>query len=186
MAGRWRCRDGIRSVGLTGHCQSAGPRKTCRCCHLELSRGRGIVARAIRVGIAARVRRLSKDQGRLLLSRDAVDSISFLEAAARGDRHVALKSDRGKRHCRASRWLQCKRATPLLARSPGEPPRLCELFHTGARAVEANSTQRPSIADGTMGGITDMNLNFAPAETFRGTQIFRQANDLAYAYETSH
>jgi hypothetical protein len=29
-------------------------------------------------------------------------------------------------------------------------------------------------------------LNFAPAETFRGTRIFRQTDNLAYAYETSH
>jgi hypothetical protein len=31
-----------------------------------------------------------------------------------------------------------------------------------------------------------MDINFAPAEVFRGTQIFRQADNLAYAYETSH
>ena len=31
-----------------------------------------------------------------------------------------------------------------------------------------------------------MQLNFAPAEIFRGTQLLRQANDLAYAYETEH
>jgi hypothetical protein len=31
-----------------------------------------------------------------------------------------------------------------------------------------------------------MNLDFRPAETFRGTRLLRQADDLAYAYETSH
>lgn len=31
-----------------------------------------------------------------------------------------------------------------------------------------------------------MDINFSPAETFRGTRIFRQADNLAYAYETSH
>lgn len=31
-----------------------------------------------------------------------------------------------------------------------------------------------------------MRLDFAPAETFRGTRILRQANNLAYAYETNH
>jgi hypothetical protein len=31
-----------------------------------------------------------------------------------------------------------------------------------------------------------MILDFLPAETFRGTQILRQADNLAYAYETSH
>ena len=31
-----------------------------------------------------------------------------------------------------------------------------------------------------------MKIDFSPAETFRGTQIFRQANNLAYAYETNH
>jgi hypothetical protein len=30
-----------------------------------------------------------------------------------------------------------------------------------------------------------MKINFTPAEKFRGTQIFRQANNLAYAYETA-
>jgi hypothetical protein len=30
-----------------------------------------------------------------------------------------------------------------------------------------------------------MKIDFAPAEKFRGTQIFRQANNLAYAYETT-
>src|SRR5262249_26031631 len=30
-----------------------------------------------------------------------------------------------------------------------------------------------------------MNIDFTPAETFRGTQILRQANNLAYAYETA-
>jgi hypothetical protein len=30
-----------------------------------------------------------------------------------------------------------------------------------------------------------MNIDFAPAEKFRGTQLFRQANNLAYAYETA-
>jgi hypothetical protein len=30
-----------------------------------------------------------------------------------------------------------------------------------------------------------MKIDFEPAEIFRGTQIFRQANNLAYAYETS-
>jgi Fungal chitosanase of glycosyl hydrolase group 75 len=30
-----------------------------------------------------------------------------------------------------------------------------------------------------------MRIDFKPAETFRGTQIFRQVNNLAYAYETS-
>jgi hypothetical protein len=29
-----------------------------------------------------------------------------------------------------------------------------------------------------------MNINFTPAEIFRGTQIFREANNRAYAYET--
>lgn len=31
-----------------------------------------------------------------------------------------------------------------------------------------------------------MNINFEPAETFRGTVILRQADNLAYAYETTH
>jgi hypothetical protein len=31
-----------------------------------------------------------------------------------------------------------------------------------------------------------MHLDFHPAEEFRGTQLLRQANNLAYAYETSH
>lgn len=31
-----------------------------------------------------------------------------------------------------------------------------------------------------------MRINFRPAETFRGTRIYRQANNLAYAYETNH
>jgi Fungal chitosanase of glycosyl hydrolase group 75 len=31
-----------------------------------------------------------------------------------------------------------------------------------------------------------MEINFAAAETFRGTQIFRQADNLAYAYETDY
>ncbi len=31
-----------------------------------------------------------------------------------------------------------------------------------------------------------MHLNFTPTETFRGTQILRQANNLAYAYETDN
>ncbi len=31
-----------------------------------------------------------------------------------------------------------------------------------------------------------MELEFTPAETFRGTRILRQANNLAYAYETTH
>lgn len=30
-----------------------------------------------------------------------------------------------------------------------------------------------------------MKIDFEPAETFRGTQLFRQASNLAYAYETS-
>lgn len=36
-----------------------------------------------------------------------------------------------------------------------------------------------------MGGL-DMHLDFQPAEVFRGTQIFRQASGLAYAYQTDH
>ena len=31
-----------------------------------------------------------------------------------------------------------------------------------------------------------MQINFRPAETFRGTRILRQADNLAYAYETEH
>jgi hypothetical protein len=31
-----------------------------------------------------------------------------------------------------------------------------------------------------------MRVQFQPAEVFRGTQIFRQVNKLAYAFETSH
>jgi hypothetical protein len=31
-----------------------------------------------------------------------------------------------------------------------------------------------------------MNIDFNPAETFRGTVIYRQASNLAYAYETRH
>jgi hypothetical protein len=31
-----------------------------------------------------------------------------------------------------------------------------------------------------------MKIDFAPAETFRGTRIYRQKDNLAYAYETSH
>jgi hypothetical protein len=31
-----------------------------------------------------------------------------------------------------------------------------------------------------------MRIDFNPAETFRGTRIFRQANNLAYAYETNN
>jgi hypothetical protein len=30
-----------------------------------------------------------------------------------------------------------------------------------------------------------MNIDFAPAEKFRGTQIFWRADNLAYAYETT-
>lgn len=31
-----------------------------------------------------------------------------------------------------------------------------------------------------------MNIDFTPAENFRGTRVLRQANNLAYAYETAH
>lgn len=31
-----------------------------------------------------------------------------------------------------------------------------------------------------------MKIDFKPAEIFRGTQIYRQANDFAYAYQTTH
>src|SRR5947208_16427051 len=35
-------------------------------------------------------------------------------------------------------------------------------------------------------GTSPMNIDFKPAEMFRGTRILRQADNLAYAYETTN
>jgi hypothetical protein len=44
----------------------------------------------------------------------------------------------------------------------------------------------PIIARGKAARRFHMELDFTPAETFRGTRILRQASNLAYAYETRH
>jgi hypothetical protein len=50
-------------------------------------------------------------------------------------------------------------------------------------AAPGPAAQPPLAASPRQGGFT---LDFRPAETFRGTRIFRQANNLAYAYTTRH